>query len=153
VGVRATALLVTMAACGAGHPRAVAPDGADAAIPIIGLEAVHRSDSLDTVRRRLGGEPAEGGLWIEDLSIEGRAASVGLRYTSDALTGVTVAFHSDCDAIAGLASTFDDRLGARTSAEPGIAAWSHAGWDLALSCDTSRGEGWPRLDIHPAAGF
>jgi hypothetical protein len=122
-------------------------------MPIAGLEAVKRGDSYAEVGAAFPtAEPGgDDDLWVEGVMIEARPASVGLLFDRGALRGAAIAFDDPCDQLDAVATGLDAKLGKRTSAEKGIAAWSHAGWDVALYCAISDTDAYLRLDVRPAS--
>jgi hypothetical protein len=152
--MRPLAILIVVAACG-GSSKPPPPAPVSDTMPIAGLEAVKRGASAADVAAvfptaEAGGEDD---LWVEVATIEERQASLGLLFEDGALRSATVAFTDPCDQLDVVAKPLDVRLGKRTSAEPGVAAWSHAGWDVALYCASGDTGDWLRMDVRPAASF
>jgi hypothetical protein len=147
-------VLVTVCACGGGSKGPEGPAPTLAAMPIVGLEGAGLGDSVDEVMAAFPLAQVEGDdLWLEEATVEQRPASVGFRFEGGGLRTATVSFGPICDDAEKLGAILDRRLGKRTSAEPGIAAWSRGGWDVALYCHVDDRMIWLRLDVRPSPTF
>jgi len=151
--MRELVVLVAVAACGGPSKPAAAPTVAGA-VPIAGLEAASLGDTAAQLEAAFPVASLEGDrVWLEHAQVESLPAVVMFDVSGGGLRTVTVAFDSGCDVLDDLGHALDAELGKRSSAEAGIAAWSHAGWDIALYCATGSAGRFPRLDVRPAARF
>jgi hypothetical protein len=152
-GARALVAAALLAGCG-GKSKGPPPVQPPGPMPIAGLDQLERGDSPGEVQVLFPGATVEGDdLWLEEATVEGRPASVGFHFQDGGLRGATVAFAAPCDQLDAIAGALDQRLGKRTSAEEGIAAWSKARWDIALYCAQAEEGDWLRLDVRPGADF
>ena len=152
--MRSLAISLALLGCGgSGKPPPPAPSGPPT-FPVAGLEGIELGDPmLDVIAVFPTAEPEGTDLWIEGVTIEERPASVGLIFAEGTLRSAAVAFDDPCDQAGAIAAGLDARLGERASSEPGIAAWSHGRWDLALYCATGPTGDYLRLDVRPRAAF
>ncbi len=142
------------AACGGGTKPPAAPASNAGAVPLAGLEAASFGDTAAEIEAAFPDAELQGEqVWLERAEVEGVPAVVMFAFDHGALHTVTVAFDLPCELIGQLGEVLDEKLGKRTSAEAGIAAWSHAGWDAALYCASGKADEFPRLDLRPAATF
>jgi hypothetical protein len=153
--MRAFAIVFALvSACGGGSKGPEGPAPTLEAMPILGLEGAGLGDSLDEVKAAFPLAEVEGDdLWIEEATVEQRPASIGFLFEGGALRSATVSFGKVCDEAEELGASLDRRFGKRTSAEPGIAAWSRGGWDVALYCHADATIMWLRLDVRPSPTF